>query len=275
MENKPREPWIAGVLTFFVVGLGHFYFGDVKRGIVLFLCAMLIYIFAYSSPLIYFPIGLIIAIIGSITYGVYCIIDAVRGARVFKGHYLMKKYNRWYIYLLCWFVAVLITSIFRTTVKANIVEAYKIPAGSMRETLQVGDQLFANKLIYKISEPKRGDIIIFPSPTDPSLDFIKRVIGLGGETIEIVDKDVIINGNVLQEPYNNYFATAARGKYGPVKIPEDSLFVMGDNRDNSLDSRHWGFLKKSSVKGKAVKIYWSWDKEDFRVRWDRIGKEIK
>lgn len=262
------------MLTFFALGLGHLYFGDIKRGIVLFLGWMFLSILSILCLLIYFQILPILALIG-IAYFIYCIIDSVKGAKVFKDYYLMKRFNRWYIYLLYWIVLTIIVQLFQTTVKANIVEAYKIPSGAMRETIQIGDHILAIKLAYKISEPKRGDIIIFPWPVDPSKDFIKRIIGLGGETIEIIDKNVIINGNVLKEPYAFYFDMAARDNFGPIKIPDDSLFVMGDNRDNSEDSRYWGFLKTVTVKGKATKIYWSWDSERNRVRWDRIGKEIK
>jgi signal peptidase I len=273
LENRPREPWLAGVLTFFAIGLGHIYFGDVKKGII-FLCGMLFGTLALSFLIIYLPICPIIVII-SITYLVYCIVDAVQGARVFKGYYHLKKYNRWYIYILYWVVATFIIQIFLTSIRYNIVQSYKTSSGSMRETLQIGDNIIVNKFVYKISVPKRGDIIIFPYPVDPSKNYTKRIIGLGGETIEVIDKKVIINGGVLQEPYVHYDNTTGREKYGPIKIPEDSLFVMGDNRDNSSDSRDWGFLKKASVKGRAIKICWSWDNEKFRVRWNRIDKEIK
>jgi signal peptidase I len=273
MENKPRRPWLAGVLTFFALGLGHLYLGDLKKGVSLFFPLLLLLILANSFLLLYLPAWPIILII-AIAYTVYCIIDAVKGARVFKDYYLMKRVNRWYIYLFYWVAFTIIVELFQTTVKANIVQAYKIPASSMMETIQIGDHVLANKLIYKISEPKRGDIIIFPFPKDPSKDFIKRIIGLGGETIEIKDKTVIVNGNVLQEPYAFYSDTGAMRNFGPVTIPKDSLFVMGDNRDNSEDSRYWGFLKTVTVKGKATKIYWSWDYEKQRVRWNRTGKEI-
>lgn len=152
----------------------------------------------------------------------------------------------------------------------------------MMQTLLIGDHIIADKLIYKTSEPRRGDIVIFPFPEDPSKDFIKRLIALSGETIEIIDKKIFINGNLLIEPYVTHTDKRfipkdlqPRDNFGPTTIPDDSVFVMGDNRDNSYDSRFYGFVKKSSIKGKAIIIYWSWDNEAFGVRWNRIGTKIK
>ena len=152
----------------------------------------------------------------------------------------------------------------------------------MIPTLFSGDYILVNKYIYKYKQPQRGDVIVFVYPKDPSKDFIKRVVGLEGDVIEIKDKQIFINGqkhaedyifhsdpNILHDNIN------PRDNFGPVKVPEDSLFTMGDNRDHSYDSRHWGFVKKSKVKGKAINIYWSWDKDQYRVRWNRIGERIQ
>jgi len=147
----------------------------------------------------------------------------------------------------------------------------------MEPTLLVGDHIRANKFIYgikipflrktviSISEPQRGDVIVFIYPVDKSKDFIKRTIGLPGDTIEIIDKSVYINGEVYEDPHG-YYSNKGRvwshsqGKtfFGPVTVPEDHIFVMGDNRDHSYDSRFWGFVPLKSVKGKAFIIYWSW-----------------
>ncbi|OGW13871.1 MAG: signal peptidase I [Nitrospinae bacterium RIFCSPLOWO2_12_FULL_45_22] len=175
-------------------------------------------------------------------------------------------------------------------IRAFVVQAFKIPSGSMIPTLQIGDHILVNKFIYGIKipftdkklftfkEPKRGDIIVFRYPGDEDRDFIKRAIGLPGDTIEIRDKQVSINGKPLKEPYaifneHNILGNSgySRDNYGPVKIPPHHLFVMGDNRDNSMDSRFWGFLDESKVKGRAFIIYWSWDSNDHWVRWRRIG----
>ena len=147
----------------------------------------------FSSFLFYASVGPIIAIIAEISFLVYCIVASIKGAKPYKLSYSIKKYNRWYIYLLYWFVAsFVIQTIVEITVKSNIAQAYKIPSGAMIQTLQIGDHIIADKFIYKTSEPRRGDIVIFPFPEDPSKDFIKRVIALGGETLEIIDKKILI-----------------------------------------------------------------------------------
>lgn len=166
--------------------------------------------------------------------------------------------------------------------KTFIVQAFNIPAKSMKPTMLVGDHILTNKYIYNFTDPKRGDIVIFPLPEDPSKIFIKRIIGMDGDTIEIRDKQVFINDEPYHEEYkvNNdpkiYSSNIQpRDNLGPITIPDNSLFLMGDNRDFSYDSRYWGFIKKPSLKGKAVTIYWSWDKEDNTVRWNRVGKGIR
>jgi signal peptidase I len=126
---------------------------------------------------------------------------------------------------------------------------------------------------------RRGDIVSFPFPKDPAVDFIKRIVGLGGEQLEIRAKKVYIDGRELDEPYVQWTdpdirAGSARDHFGPVQIPENELFVMGDNRDRSNDSRFWGFLPRDNVKGRAFSIYWSWDPADFSVRWKRIGTRV-
>ncbi len=170
-------------------------------------------------------------------------------------------------------IAILLALFIRTFV----VQAFKIPSGSMKPTLLVGDHILVNKFLYgikipftnktliPISEPERGDIIVFIYPVDPEKDFIKRVIGLPGDTVEISGEKVLINGKPYDDEHGFYSkmgsASAQVGKgshFGPVTVPKDRLFVMGDNRNHSYDSRFWGFVPLSSVKGKAFIIYWSW-----------------
>ncbi|HEB70021.1 MAG TPA: signal peptidase I [Desulfobulbus sp.] len=223
-----------------------------------------------------------VAITG-LSYFIFCIVDAIKGAKEHNVSYPLKKINRWYVYLGYWLVtSVIIQPFVEMTVKNNIAQAYKIPSGAMLETLLSGDHIIANKFIYKISEPKKGDIVIFPFPKEPTKDYIKRIVATAGETIELRDKELIINGIPLQESYAYHFDPriiprdmGPRDNFGPVIIPEGKVFVMGDNRDNSYDSRFWGFLEESSIRGKAVNIYWSWDKDDSNVRWKRIGTIIE
>lgn len=187
------------------------------------------------------------------------------------------------------FIAILIALFIRTF----IVQAFKIPSGSMKPTLLVGDWLLVNKFLYgvkipflrttliPVSEPKRGDVIVFIYPMDTSKDFIKRVIGTGGDTVEIREKKVYINEKLLEDDIGVHTdnlvipkAIQPRDHYGPVTVPEGKVFVMGDNRDQSYDSRFWGFVDLRNILGKAFVIYWSWNGDGDNIRWDRLGKII-
>ncbi len=162
-----------------------------------------------------------------------------------------------------------------------VVQAFKIASGAMKPTLLVGDHILVNKLPKTTDQIERGDIIVFQYPPDPRKDFIKRVVGLPGDLFEIRDKEIYVNNNPLKEGYvihtdKNIIPAGVkpRDNFGPISIPENFLFVLGDNRDASFDSRFWGFVDLSKVKGKVTKIYWSWDKENSQVRWDRIGHTV-
>ena len=183
-------------------------------------------------------------------------------------------------------IAILIALFIRTF----IICAYKIPSRSMVQTLLVGDHILVNKFLYGVKipllrntiipvrDPKRGEIVVFIFPNDRSKDFIKRVIGVGGDTIEIKNKKIFINGKEYSDSYGIYSdniiypaTMQPRDNYGPVTVPKNSIFVMGDNRDESLDSRFWGFVDLKDVEGKAFIIYWSWNHEDHNLRWQRLG----
>jgi signal peptidase I len=177
-------------------------------------------------------------------------------------------------------------------IRTFIIQAFKIPSGSMLETLQIGDQILVNKFIYGVKipftngktlisfkDPDRGDIVVFKYPEDPSKDFVKRVVAVGGDTLEIIDKQLYVNDKpVTKQPYAVYKENriipgklSTRDNLRKITIPDKKLFVMGDNRDNSHDSRFWGFVDLSEIKGEAFMIYWSWNKEAFGVRWKRLG----
>ncbi len=192
--------------------------------------------------------------------------------------------------------AVIIAVIIAMFIRTFIIQAFKIPSGSMLETLQIGDHILVNKFIYgikipftdgkvlvPIKDPKKGDIVVFEYPEDPSKDFIKRVIATGGDTLQIINKKLYVNDKLIQgEKYAVYKSSkiysamvSSRDNLRKIKVPENNLFVMGDNRDNSHDSRFWGFVDLKAVKGKAFIIYWSWNKKEFGVRWNRIGDILR
>ncbi len=186
--------------------------------------------------------------------------------------------------------AIIIAVLIAVFIRTFIIQAYKIPSRSMVPTLLVGDHLLVNKFIYGVkipyfrktiipfTDPKRGDIVVFIYPNDRSKDFIKRVIGVEGDTIEIKNKKIFLNGREYTDQFGIYSDTTIypgtvqpRDNFGPVTVPPNSLFVMGDNRDESADSRYWGFVDLKDVEGKAFIIYWSWNREDQNLRWKRIG----
>jgi len=190
--------------------------------------------------------------------------------------------------------SIVIAIILALIIRTFVVQAFKIPSGSMEDTLAIGDHILVSKFIYgskipftdkrflKIRDPKRGDVIVFEYPEDPSKDFIKRVIGTPGDVIEERDKKIFINGQLYVNPHEVHKEMEIvpreqnpRDNFGPVKVPEGSYFVMGDNRDRSYDSRFWGFVKNPKIKGLAFIKYWSWDSGKFRVRWGSIGRLIE
>jgi len=188
-------------------------------------------------------------------------------------------------------IAVLLALVIRTLV----VQAFTIPSGSMMDTLLVGDYILVNKFLYGpelpfteqrvpgLRDPHRGDIIVFKYPQDEKRDFIKRIIGTPGDTVQVRGPQVFVNGEPLREPYVKRSdgplpsgQTYCGYAYGcePTVVPTNSYFVMGDNRDNSQDSRYWGFVKREKIKGKAFLIYWSWDSDRHWLRWWRLAHYI-
>ena len=204
-----------------------------------------------------------------------------------------------------YFESICVAVILALFVRTFVVQAFKIPTGSMENNLLIGDHLLVNKFVFAptltraenallpIDPIKRGDILVFKYPEDPERDFIKRVIGLPGEVVELKDKKVYINGTALDEPYVHFLfpfdpsspdagegGVDLRRSYGPATVPEGEYFMMGDNRDNSQDSRYWGFLRRDYVKGKALFVYFSFGEGGSgipllgNVRWSRILHQI-
>jgi signal peptidase I len=222
-----------------------------------------------------------------------------------------------------YFESIIIAVILALFIRTFVVQAFKIPTGSMENNLLIGDHLLVNKFVFGPTESalertllpigtlKRGDVVVFKYPEEPDRDFIKRVIGLPGDTLELRAKKVYINGTPLDEPYVHFIDAPrsesdyhevtsfdVRERYGPVTVPPNQYFAMGDNRDNSQDSRYWGFLPRDYIKGKALVIYWSYEagREDYqaegagatikglvsvfvhfftRTRWDRMLHQIR
>jgi signal peptidase I len=212
------------------------------------------------------------------------------------GHGFRKSAVREWVESIC--VAVILAFFVRTFV----VQAFKIPSGSMEPNLLIGDHLLVNKFVFApaltsferrllpIDPIRRGDIIVFKYPEDPTRDFIKRVIGLPGDTIEMHNKKVYVNGKALDEPYAHFIYPPDEGasgapdtetadllrEFAPMTVPADNYFMMGDNRDNSQDSRYWGFMPRDYVKGKALFVYFSFGEGGglANIRWSRLLHQI-
>ena len=196
---------------------------------------------------------------------------------------------RWQKMLLEYLEALAVALVLAFVIRTFVVQAFKIPSGSMLDTLLIGDHLLVNKFLYgtripftdkvilPIEEPADGDVIVFEFPEDTSKDFIKRIIGAPGDVLEMKDKVVYRNGQKLDEPYVKHTdpnIQARRDNFGPITVPPGKYFAMGDNRDESYDSRFWGFVDKDKIRGKAWVIYWSWDGPS-DIRWSRIGNLVR
>ncbi|PIE55787.1 MAG: signal peptidase I [Desulfobulbus propionicus] len=194
--------------------------------------------------------------------------------------------------------AIVVAVILALIIRTFVIQAFKIPSGSMLPTLQIGDHILVTKFIYgvkvpfsgkvliPVKQPQANDIVVFRYPQDPELDYIKRVIGVEGDVVEIRDKKVMVNGKPFNDLHGTWTDTrilpasaGPRDNFGPVTVPPNKLLVMGDNRDNSFDGRFWGFVDLKAVKGKALVIYWSWDVQKplfsldrwTSIRWGRLG----
>lgn len=186
--------------------------------------------------------------------------------------------------------ALIVALVLAFFIRTFFVQAFKIPSESMLDTLLVGDHLLATKFDYGLkipftditfyegNAPQRGDIIIFKYPRDPDVDFIKRIVGIPGDVIEVRQKQLYRNGEAVKEGYIRFAEpdriVQGRDNFGPVTVPEGKYFVMGDNRDNSADSRFWGFVGRDAIEAKAWRIYWSWA-DITNIRWSRMGRLIQ
>ncbi|ULA65185.1 MAG: Signal peptidase I [Nitrospira sp.] len=208
--------------------------------------------------------------------------------------------------------AIIVAMLLAFAIRVFVVQAFKIPSGSMIPTLLIGDHILVSKLSYGVQwpadcklqwnfppincytstnvmpfgKPQRGDVIVFRFPEDEEKDFIKRIVGTPGDTVQIRNKQILVNGQLLDDraftqridPGIIDSTVNPRDNFGPVTVPEGSYFVMGDNRDQSLDSRFWGYVREEKIRGKAFRIYWSWSGQGEWtewVRWDRFGKAIQ
>jgi signal peptidase I len=305
VDNKPRRPWVAAVLTIVETGLGHMYAGCLKRGIVLFAVGEALLLFMALSLTLVVPGRIfMLSIIGiGLAYWLFCIADAAIIAKANRTNYTPVKYNKWYAYI-GYVVAAQIWGgiLLSAVVIPFFVQAFRMPTGSMEPTLLIGDRVLVSKCIYFFSEPERGDLVVFKYPRDPKSPYIKRLIGMPGEKIEVKERTVYINDQPLDEKYTQHIWESSQfTHYGPAYIPkkgdkieilnsvkkvndaamgneivesypdrekysegsytvsQNQYFVLGDNRDNSMDSRVFGSVPRDYFLGKVLNVYWSFE----------------
>jgi signal peptidase I len=280
--DRPRNAVLAGFLSLLAPGLGQVYNGEARKAIVLTVAAALLTFVGVGlvfSP--WFHLAAPFAVLVGSGLWVYAIADAAIGARKRGGAYALKPYNRVLVY-----VAFLVAVGFAREcailiLRERFVQAFRIPSEAMVPTLLVGDFVFADKRpLARVA--RRGDVIVFASPEDPRHEFMKRVVAVGGDEVEVRDKVVYVNGQAVEEDFVLHVDPAThpasfdpRDNLAPYRVPKFSYFVLGDNRDNSSDSRYWGPVPQALVRGRARGIYWSWDAEKGAPRWDRVGSLVR
>lgn len=283
-----REPWLAVVLSLFAPGLGQIYCGEIVRGLVLFLASLLfaplVMLAALLPPATPVLVALLLVALAVLVAYLYAVAAAYRSARRLREHYEPREYNRPLVYVLFLLVGVL-CPVGGAWYLPHVFEAFYLPTQSMAPTFREGDHVLADKLAYRKALPRRGDVVIFRVPHKPGFTWIKRVIGLPGDTVEVKNNEVFVNGKRLDRdrvPASSFLDTPAvpDGKvfvesnagsryliligkeksldYAKATVPESSFFVLGDHRDRSLDSRdqELGFVPRGDILGNVPYIYY-------------------
>jgi signal peptidase I len=283
LRLKKRRWWVTALLTMAQPGLGQIYNGQPLKGTVISLVVIVLMLPASVLLLKHLSVYMfwVLFIFGLATLAAV-MADAIAFAKKAGNSYRLRPYNRLFVYLGIFVAFSLLREADVWLVKTYIVQAFRIPAASMAPTLLDGDHILVDKLHGSKRYPRRGDVVVFEHPADSTKEFVKRVEGVAGDVLEIRDKDLYLNGTLMKSEHSVYLddkvmtpEMARRDNFGPTTVPVDSVFVLGDNRDRSLDSRFFGFVEKDKIRGLARCVYFSWDQESSSVRWDRIGKEIR
>jgi signal peptidase I len=297
IQNCKRSPVWAVILSVAATGLGHIYCGRMVKGLILFFAG-----FAFAPVIVLTArntaSALVLGLVGGsllLLFGIfiYAVIDAGLLARRIGRGYQIKEYNRWYVYLLFIVVGLSYPTNLASSIRENILQAFKIPAQSMAPGIQRGDRIFLNKAVYRIKAPARGDVVVFLYPDDRRLYYIKRIVALPGDTIEMRGNRVLINDQplsyskpapgpalnfdpgstiqALEEDNHGHgypiLVDGARPVDLPkITVPHGTCFVLGDNRSQSKDSRTFGPIPLADVKGRVDYIYWP------ALSWSRFGR---
>lgn len=277
---KPRRTWLAVILTLLTPGLGHLYIGQPKKAVAFWILSWVFSIAGVLALLIVGGTGLVLSLLlftVPVGYFLFVLANVVRSTRSVRCLEL-RSFNRWYIYAGIIVLTQALTDREIVHIKTNVVEAFWFPSGSMQPTLLIGDHFLVDKRAYASGVlPARGDVVVFVSPVDSKTRLAKRAVALAGDTVEIREKKLYVNGSLQNESYVRHedpdHVFTPRDTFGPVVVPEQKFFVLGDNRDKSYDSRFWGFVPGEFLLGRATVLYWS--RGDNGPRWERIGVRIR
>lgn len=282
MENRPRRPWIAALLSIAALGLGHVYVGRWRRG--LFFAAIGIVWTAGIATLVVTPVFLaaaVVGVLGSMVLTIVALVDSARLASRHSRDYEPRPYNRVAVYVLLLCLAWFGREGAHWLMQDHLVRAARIPSGSMSNTLLEGDFLFLDAR-ETARQAARGALVVYRSAADPRVSYVKRVVAVAGDTVAIRDKVLRRNGREIDEPYVVHTdRVILPATFGPrdnmdsFVVPPDHCFVLGDSRDVSNDSRHAGPIHVAQVLGRPIGIYWSWDREANEVRWRRVGLRLR
>jgi signal peptidase I len=291
-----NRPWLAGLLQIVTPGLGNLYSGRPLRGLLLHVVVQgILFFLALALLWLPWPVNFLIPAAAAIVVTIFVVFDGVRSARSPLADFSLARHNRWYVYILVVAVVAVVAVVVApervlvgSPTRAYVMQAFPTATTSMEPTVLLGDRVVVDKTAYALSEPKRGDIVFYRATDHPQTIFMKRIVGMPGETIEIRKREVFINGKKIDEPYVQFLRPPTNGRFTdgtflrgngfngdsmpPTVIPADAYFLLGDNRDNSLDSRFTGPVQRQQLLGKARTIYFSSDPETDKPRWNRIGK---
>ncbi len=289
-ETRRRRPWVAGLLNLFFPPLGHVYAGRLLRGVSMWFLG-LGYMFLVIAVAVYLPVTPLIfnlLIISVLLYPAVMVTDAVLAARR-RRDTPRKGYQRWWFYLAVPVVVIVANHIVARSLRAVVCEAFVIPTRAMAPTIQAGDRIVVDKLCVRPANLSRGDLVVFFSDGPGSPCWIMRVAGLPGDTVEVKNERIFVNGKEWAESHavvNKHLPLHPQSaNYGPMKVPADSFFVLGDNRRLANDSRLIGPIPLRDLYGKAKVIYWSRERnfpnpqstEQYnpgRIQWERIGMRL-
>ena len=271
--DKTRNLFLAPFLTLLVPGLGQLYNGDLKKAVLFYLAQFVVFIPPFIIGLQYSPDGLF-AILGMVAvFYLIAMGEATWRSLVIKK-ITLKPYNKWYVYCLIILSANLVAGSFNSTFKQSLIgiKPFYLPSGSNEPTLMTGDHVMVD---LRKKTPVKGTFMVFTFPGNPKKDYLKRVIATEGDLLEIKNKRVFVNHKKLNEPYVVHQDSkilpknaSTRDNLGPVRIPAGKVFVMGDNRDRSYDSRFFGPVDQPALIGTVLYIYWAKDKGRIGVQFN-------